>query len=222
MDNEKIEAWAENLTKEVYLEWKNKHSFWKQGFKVFYSPVRANPKIIILGYNPGGNELSFTSDKNKFENGDFSMPNTHEYFDKNYLLAQKMRNFFEQDSNLLNNGVKINLIFFRSKNIKEWNLNPHRIKMEKFCFNKLVEIINVLKPKIILVEGIKTYDILKTILGGFKNESNIQRKHSRLISISNWKNILMFGIVHPSGARISSADWQKIKSNFYEQIREFM
>ena len=41
----KLEKWSEELTKEVYNEWKTKYSFWKSGFKIFYSPVRKNPKL---------------------------------------------------------------------------------------------------------------------------------------------------------------------------------
>lgn len=49
-----LENWAEKLTEEVYQAWKSEYSFWKLGFALFYSPVHMNPKIMIIGRNPGG------------------------------------------------------------------------------------------------------------------------------------------------------------------------
>lgn len=77
-----LEKWSETITKDVYEEWKRKYNKWKPGFKVFYSPVRKNPKIMILSYNPGGNEESFQSeDNNRYQRGDFSIQNYHSYAD---------------------------------------------------------------------------------------------------------------------------------------------
>ena len=49
-----ITKWAEDLTEEVYNEWKTKYSFWEDGFKVFNSPVRYRPELMIISLNPGG------------------------------------------------------------------------------------------------------------------------------------------------------------------------
>ena len=67
-----IETWAKNINKEVYEKWKRDYPLWDSGFKVFYSPVRKNPKLMILSYNPGGNETSFQEDLNHFEKGSYS------------------------------------------------------------------------------------------------------------------------------------------------------
>jgi len=52
----KLEAWAENLQKEVYSEYIEKYFSWKPGLKVFYSPVAMNPHLMIISYQPGGTE----------------------------------------------------------------------------------------------------------------------------------------------------------------------
>ena len=54
-----ITKWAEDLTEEVYNEWKTKYSFWEDGFKVFYSPVRYRPELMIISLNPGGTKRKF-------------------------------------------------------------------------------------------------------------------------------------------------------------------
>jgi len=54
-----IESWAEDLTKEFFFECRSKYYFWKLGFKIFYGPVRKRPNLLILSFNPGGDEKSF-------------------------------------------------------------------------------------------------------------------------------------------------------------------
>lgn len=69
-----MEKWAEGVTRDVFLKWKSDYSFWKPGFKVFYSPVRTNPDGLIISLNPGGNGENFRSaDAVRFEKGDFSV-----------------------------------------------------------------------------------------------------------------------------------------------------
>ena len=75
-----ITKWAEDLTEEVYNEWKTKYSFWKDGFEVFYSPVRYRPELMIISLNPGGGEKDFQAlDFPKFQGGNFSVPKQNRY-----------------------------------------------------------------------------------------------------------------------------------------------
>ena len=70
--------WAEELTRQVFSQWKTNHARWKQGFKLFYSPIKKNPKLLILSYNPGGDKNSFKKELEQYENGNFSLPKNHE------------------------------------------------------------------------------------------------------------------------------------------------
>ncbi len=83
------------------------------GFKVFYSPVYVKPQIAIVGYNPGGDEQAFIEDRLKFERRNFAPLLCHEYICKNYLIAKKMRDFFEGNVRLLEASVKFNLNFWK-------------------------------------------------------------------------------------------------------------
>lgn len=203
-----IKLWGEKLTQDFYEQWKAKYQQWRSGFKVFYSPVYLKPPIIILGYNPGGGEEEFITDMEKFEKGDFSLPLQHEYTSMNYPIAKKMRSFFEKHMKLLETSVKLNLFFFRSKNIDELNkLSPTlRHEMEQLCYNKFLEIIDFLKPQLLFVEGLKTYDLIKYILPNFFVESNLILRNRRLSSVGKWNDIPVYGIIHPTGSRLSQDD----------------
>jgi len=92
-----LEAWIKDLNKTVFLEWKTKYPSWKTGFKLFYGPVRKNPKLMIISYNPGGSTHYFQKeDLSRFEKGDFSAPKTNSYLIRNNRMAKRMRDLFNK------------------------------------------------------------------------------------------------------------------------------
>ncbi|MEX2192933.1 MAG: hypothetical protein WD717_06095 [Nitrosarchaeum sp.] len=218
-----INQWAESLTKKVFDEWKNKFSFWNDGFKVFYSPVRLNPKVMIISYNPGGNRSSFESeDYNRFLIDDFSSPKANLYIIKNYLMANKMKDFFQDSVDELEQSVVFPVIFFRSKNKRYWRQffpNEKRILAEQFCFEIVKEIITTIKPKKLLIIGFETLDILQKHVTG-KLESieiksvNYGKNNERLYQLLKLKDIPVFVIRHPTGSRIRKQDWLQIKKRY--------
>jgi len=218
--------WAEDITKQVYEKWKVDYSTWKQGFKLFYGPVKKNPKLMILTFNPGGDENSFQKDFNKFEKGDFSLFTRNEYLTRNYKLAEKMQSFFEENEELLASSVTFPIIFWRSKSVKFWKKNfPKELQKdaEKFCLEKTHKIIQFLDPAYILILGFKTYSILNKNYGPFSNEHEIRGIKNRKIGLkAKWENRPLFCILHPSGARISTADWAKNKRMFFKLCTKFL
>jgi len=94
-----VKTWAENITKEIYTEYRDKYSFWKYGIKVFYSPVVANPPLMIISYQPGGTESDF-EDRNCFEKGDFRLQNFNSYLETNHTMSRRVRSFFAFDGGL--------------------------------------------------------------------------------------------------------------------------
>ncbi len=216
------DEWAKKIVEKVYIEWKTKYrESCKFGFKMFYSPVKENPDIMIIGYNPGVSKDSLKKweiyQEEKLEKGDFSLPSEHEYLTKTYRLANKMRKFFEgseKREQLLKESVKINLIFFRSKNVREWKKieKLERIEIEDFCLNIVKEIIMKLKPKIILIEGIGTYRKLRKFL---QIEDELKNP---LYREAKWNDVKLFAIPHPTGSRIKGDDWNNIKKSFHSKM----
>lgn len=225
-----INTWAENLTQEIYSEYKSKYFFWKHGIKVFYSPVTLNPRLMIISYQPGGTEKHFEDeDKNLFENGDFRVQNFNSYSETNHAIARRVRNFFDFAGGLelLKSSVVFPLIFFRAPTISAWRKEipgRTRLEMEAFCFSKVKEIIEKLQPQEILVLGIETYDRLKDILGSVKNETILhvhQTSGRRMVIRAETGGHKLFAIIHPSGARVSTADWEVIRKLFEKEIATF-
>ncbi len=193
--------WVEKLYQETRKHWEENGSD-KNGFSIFYSPVIMNPNIMIIGYNPGGDEKSFDESKIGI------IPKEHEYFspDGNYPMAKKMRKIFEDKemTTKLESSVKFNFIFFRSKDTKKLKIDA---SLMKFCKDTTQEIIETLKPKFILTEGFKTYDEIINLTKG-ANEIELDKyyqtkssKNRRIIRIGKTGNgIKIIGIIHPTGA----------------------
>jgi len=217
-----ITSWAESLTKEVYETWKRKYQFWKLGFKVFYGPVRANPKVMIVSYQPGGNERHFEEeDKYRFEQGDFSLHPENIYLATKHRMAMRMQSLFSRNEKELRDSVTFPLIFFRSPNIRTWHsmVNEEtRVQMESYCFERVSQILQVIHPQVILVLGFRTYDLLTQIMGEFEVVEITKRKSERLYCKATKNNIRIIGIIHPTGSRIARNDWEKIRDGLRTEI----
>ena len=217
-----LEKWAEDITKDVFLKWKSDYSFWTRGFETFYSPVRMNPKIMILSLNPGGDVNDFQKDLDRFQSGDFSLPQKHRFVSEEYTMARRMKKFFLGHEEILSESVTLPVLFFRSPNFNIWkkDAGKKREDMESFCFEKVNEIINGLKPKMLLVLGFRTYQYLKENLSiEIKDEiENIGESKRRISYQSKLSGIPMFCIMHPSGAHISDKDLSNNRKLFFKIV----
>ena len=223
----KLEKWSEELTKEVYNEWKTKYSFWKSGFKIFYSPVRKNPKLLILSLNPGGTEEHFKKENQKlFENNDFSVSKNNEYLTTNYTMAKKVRKFFENNLDLLEESVVLPILFFRSKDYQYWKNNIKkeiRYDMENFSYTKIKEILDYIEPKFCLIIGFVTYDKIKKHILKIDFENTVsknvkQNGEHRLYIKAKSGNIVLFCIPHLTGYHISNEKMNEIRREFLKTI----
>lgn len=117
------EGWAESFQEEVFR-------YWKWGFRVFYGPVFPNPDLLILGFQPGGGPEDFLEHHlDRYERGDFSVPQEHEYLIENYRIARQMRDkVLNGNKNILENSIKSNIIFFRAPDISRWENLPDEKK----------------------------------------------------------------------------------------------
>ena len=218
-----ITKWAEDLTEEVYNEWKTKYSFWEDGFKVFYSPVRYRPELMIISLNPGGTKRNFVEEHySDYEDGDFSLLNENSYLISKYQFAKKIRTLFEGNENVLKTSVAITVLFFRSKNINYWvknNPKKTRLAMERFAYDKVKQILDKVKPKKLLVVGNGAYWILGKHIIKIENENEIENFGSvgRIIT-AKASQIDIFVTPHLTGSRISKENMEKTKKLFTDFI----
>ncbi len=225
MSDTNPEHWAEQVTRDVYEFWKTKFPDWKAGIKTWYSPVRMNPELTIVGLNPGGGELHFKreGDKDRFERGDFSTPKVNQYLrppdsHNPYPMTTKMQKFFEGREPILRDSVAFQMVFFRSSKYAELRqeLGTESAKeIEIFCLRKVKEILDVLKPKTLLILGFRTFYTMQKHFGDFTDERDVAGKKRRIATECEWKGVPVFVLKHPTGARISASDWDIARRAYF-------
>ena len=131
------------------------------------------------------------------------------------MLATKMRKLFESNEqlDLLKSSVKLNLFFFRSSSIGEWHsVEPvMRGELEAFFEEQLREIVNTLKPKKIVCEGLETLERVKAVFGSshksFDTKSGGRTVYrTSTITLGDETKVQVIGIMHPA-ARVSFTDF---------------
>lgn len=233
--NSNLEEWAEELRKKVCLKWREYENKLPKGFELFYSPVRLNPDVMIIGFNPGGDLKDARECSDKPE----PLPEQHGYITygrqepgkDSYRIAIRMYELFSKigHEKTLQNSVKFNLIFFRSHNITEWNSIDDTIRkdLEGFCHQKVRHIIDTLQPKLILAEGLLTYRRLKDLMPIRKNgekEDTFPTDGSRtLVRTIDLERIKLVGIRHPTGGRppVNDKEWLMMSLKMAELFRRY-
>ena len=206
-------TWAQGVVQRTAALWQRlegQYPFWQSGFAVFYSPVKDQAKVVVLGANPGGGPTDFRLRTAA------AIPAMHDYFAYDYQLAQKMRELFAKagKTDLLRQSIKLNLNFFRSKDQAEWKKAPltARKEMQSHSSREVQDILRRLKPAIVLTEGAATFDALRTILKSVEpSEVVVQSPGGRayMRAKSPWGGLLI-GVIHPTGAQYSSATWRAV------------
>jgi hypothetical protein len=219
IDMTNINTWAKKVTSDIYNFYKKEFPTWKYGIKTFYSPVNERPPLAIISYQPGEGEQRYAKeDKVPFEKGNFRPPMSNVYIDENNKMAKKIKDLFDFDGlETLKKSVVFPLIFFRAPSVKIWKKESgkeDRNKIETFCFDKVKEIIERIRPKKILLLGTSTtYEEFKKI-NPLQNEQILHtrgKRKERMFIIADYKECKIFAIIHPTGARISSKDWDELK-----------
>tara|TARA_B100000953_G_C17891628_1_gene381453 strand:+ start:48 stop:764 length:717 start_codon:yes stop_codon:yes gene_type:complete len=165
--------WAEKLTKEVYDEWKRLGRP-KAGFKVFYGPVRKKPKLMIISLNPGNSKSkqdhvrkskdTWKNHRKRMDMGDFSLSKENGYLASRNPFGKRVMELFEGNENVVKKSVTTTILFFRSHDLSKLKQNKKKYaSMKDFANKKIIEILDVVKPKKILIIGNGTFSKLKKI-----------------------------------------------------------
>lgn len=165
------------------------------GFKVWYSPVKMNPKVLIIGINPGVGE--FRDDK-KISINESSV---FEYIQDNseYRLANEIKKVFNEaglKQILEVDTMKTNFYHIITK--KQYEIKFGLNKIEKGHFDKydtfsseiIKELIGILKPTYIFCEGKASYDKVIRLFGECKYS---EWKNNYGFSKFNENNITVIG-----------------------------
>lgn len=226
MNDGEIQEWGKGLLGRVGDRWQSARTDnpsvegLESGWAVFYSPIRQHPDLMIIGTNPGGGKEHFD------ESEALCIPTVHEYFDESLDKAGKHKNDYRLAkasvklfssmglAPLLKRSVKLNLLFFRSASINNgkdaWQRVPLKLRtdLELFCSNLVLEIIEVLKPRVILAESKDTYRKLRALLllkPIFRETASAERPQCYL-KTEFAGGLTLIGIDHLTGARVSKQD----------------
>lgn len=137
------------------------------GFEVIDGKIIQQPKILFIGINPGKGDG--VKEKNIFETDRISYL---DFFDEDYRyhLAEKTINFFkligwdeEKIKSIFEKEVvKTNFYHLATKSLSDLNTILNDINYKKEYFKKSAEfsiqLINLLKPKVLILEGKSVFD----------------------------------------------------------------
>ncbi len=210
MTETELKQWEKGLYQGLNSKWKDwgkeNEYIQKNGFALFYSPVVPNPDLMIIGLNPGTDDDPFNPVK--------EAPDYHDYFEfegqkADYKMAKQMRKLFKEDlAGKLQKSVKLNRLFFRSHNYATWKKNVDKellVNIENYCLGIVKNIIEELKPKIILCEGLDDpfYKLVSMYLEteDVYEIGVISNRKRRLMQHFKRENITILSIPHPSGSK---------------------
>ena len=205
-------SWAQACVADTASLWrslKGQYPFWRAGFSVFYSPVDGTAEVVIVGANPGGGAAAFE------EAVASRLPAVHDYYvEPDYKMARQMKDLFSRAGreDLLQRSIKLNLNFFRSRNTAEWMTAPPAVreKVESHCRGWVVQLVERIRPPVLLCEGMATYDKLHALCGAKPSSVLIRTPTARAYVRSTTAWGLLLGIIHPTGGRPSTQTWHQV------------
>ena len=176
------------------------------GFRVLYGPPIVGAPYLFMGYQPGGREIQSLRHHE-------SWPEQCDYATETWPLAKKVRLVWGDD--IVARCTGLNAIFFRAPSIKDWLrvARPLRGQLEEFSLQRAKAIIVALQPKRLVLVGLGTFDRL--LVGEPCLWGDRGRVLAKTGSLWGYDAI---GVAHLSGARLSSADLERLRAKFTPQI----
>lgn len=176
------------------------------GFEILMGRPFVEAPVLFIGYQPGNWALSVSQARHAGYESDWVENEKSQYATANWRLAVRLRGIFGPENiSLLEKCVGLNAIYIRSKSVLDYNLSVNledRRLIQSHCFNCNQQIINLLKPKKIIVIGFGTMDVFgestPDLLG------NNDRCLTKLGSICDQEAL---AVRHLTGARFSAADY---------------
>jgi len=184
------------------------------------SEAKMNPELLIIGLNPGSQgeyKEQKINDKWEFKDGKMTterlLKGNPTYAEKDtWPIFKGMKNIaFIRESIESNNYCFINYIFFGTKGIKDFTSISNHREIEEICIEFTKKFIEIIKPKHIIVLGLKSMEsiskIEKTLLKG--------KSERLLVQGADLFGKQVLAISHPSYA-VSAAEYEAIDTNIKE------
>jgi hypothetical protein len=199
-------------------------------FYAFQSPIFYSPELLIIGANPGGGmkykEKNIKQKRTRREAKDLTAGSNQfieHYDDKDWRNLKPLCDLFSGEilRTIFENAVITNLIYFNSGTFNAFKKEKGYKKGLAFCLKMNLELIEILKPKSILLLGKPVKDVFSKFLDKpMETELMADNEKSSLIRKSFYKKTPVYWIQHPStfgGERIFNyGKHQEKKKTYFE------
>lgn len=151
-----------------------------KGCQLLFSPLLERPKILLVGFNPGGGYYNWHGKIVE----EIQPLQALEYYLNSHPLAEQTKSLFRQagrEEDLQYHTVKTNFYYWATDNVADFNqllkLLPEELNRRIFHQARVwtKQLINGLRPEMIIAEGFKAYDEIAVLfpekLEEEKNES---------------------------------------------------
>lgn len=212
-----LDAYCESVylrTQEFWNRLRGELPTWGCRFSILYGPPVPNPDLMIIGANPGFNPEDLYDDEIR------TWPTANEYWMQQWPLAVQLRKMFAAAGaeSQLQNAVGTNLLFFKSRSLGKhesglgWEDNPGPVRrqVEDFCREEVLGLMDALQPKAILALGLSTFDRIVDSTEHVLYSMSDRQSRRRVFAVGTGFGRRVIGLIHPTGARISHADFEAI------------
>ena len=153
-----------------------------KGCQLLFSPLIQRPKILLVGFNPGGGYFNWHGEIVE----EFQPMKALEYYLNSHPLAEQTKSLFRQagrEEDLQHYTVKTNFYYWATDNVADFNrlmqLLPEELSTKIFHMARIwtKQLIDVLQPEMIITEGFKAFNELEVLFPEkerFENEENLR------------------------------------------------
>ena len=153
-----------------------------KGCQLLFSPLIERPKIMLIGFNPGGGYYNWHG---RIVEG-FQPMEALEYYLNTHALAEQTKSLFRQagrEEDLQYHTVKTNFYYWATDNVADFKrllkILPEELSKNIFHLARvwMKQLIEALQPEIIITEGFKAFDEVEVLFPEkikFNKEENLR------------------------------------------------
>jgi len=181
------------------------------GFEILLTPPRLKPPIMLIGYQPGNAKRDMPVREARNKGFEKTWPQSNTIVDGSYLLAQRLREIFQEDPDLLARSVALNAVFIRHVDVQGYEKvysRSARKEILQFCLGHVKSIVDALEPARLMIIGLGTLSLFD------RNATSIQKSSTTARTISRRGRVFgreALAVPHLSGSRITREDRLEIK-----------
>jgi hypothetical protein len=140
-----------------------------KGTMILFSSLILEPSFLFIGINPNQGNFEEGKDNDFFEPlEEFEYISMQDCYENDNYLSKQTRELFMKTKYSENfcNSVKINAFFQATKNVKDLNKlidilrDDYSINLYEYSKKWIIELINIIKPKIVICEGKRVLDTI--------------------------------------------------------------